>query len=120
MNDPFFEEQYDKLNNESRDMQVKYLDMKQKYDEMNEKLLFLSKVIKNFLLFSKLLMILIRNYLNQESNIDFTEIEEALILVRERRSNNKPSDEFSHLIDSEKIKGKRFNLLILIITLILT
>ena len=27
-----------------RDMQVKYYEMKQKYDDMNEKMMFLSKV----------------------------------------------------------------------------
>jgi len=37
-------EQYDKLNAETRDIQVKYYEMKQKYDEMNEKMSFLSKV----------------------------------------------------------------------------
>ncbi len=37
-------EQYDKLNTESRDMQVKYYEMKQKYDDMNEKMQFLSRV----------------------------------------------------------------------------
>ena len=37
-------EQYDRLNAESREMQVKYYEMKQKYDDMNEKMEFLSKV----------------------------------------------------------------------------
>ncbi|CAF0828349.1 unnamed protein product [Brachionus calyciflorus] len=73
---------YDKLNSEMREIQIKYYDMKQKYDEMNEKMLFL----------------------NKESNIDFTEIEEALILVKERRA-NKNTDEFLGMVDSEKIKA---------------
>ena len=37
-------DQYDKLSGEHREMQVKYYEMKQKHDEMNEKMLFLSKV----------------------------------------------------------------------------
>lgn len=37
-------EQYDRLNNESREMQVKYYEMKQKFDDMNEKMQFLSRV----------------------------------------------------------------------------
>jgi protein fantom len=75
-------DQYDKLSNEHREMQVKYYEMKQKYDDMNEKMLFLSK----------------------ESNVDFTEIEEALIIVKERRA-NRNSDEFLNIVDSEKIKS---------------
>jgi protein fantom len=38
-------DQYDKLNTEMKDNQLKYYEMKQKYDEMNEKMMFLSKVI---------------------------------------------------------------------------
>jgi hypothetical protein len=38
-------DQYDKLNNEMREMQIKYYEMKQKYDDMNDKMQFLSKVI---------------------------------------------------------------------------
>lgn len=60
-------DQYDKLNTEFREMQIKYYEMKQKYDEMNEKVQFLS----------------------QEGNIDFKEIEEALLLVKERKSTKK-------------------------------
>ena len=76
-------EQYDKLTAEHRDMQVKYFDMKQKFDDMNEKMLFLSR----------------------ESNIDFTEIEEALIIVKEKRA-SKNTDDFLSQVDSEKIKSK--------------
>lgn len=32
------------MNTDLREMQVKYYDMKQKYDDMNEKMQFLSKV----------------------------------------------------------------------------
>ena len=74
-------DQYDRLTTEHRDMQVKYYEMKQKYDDMNDKMQFLSK----------------------ESNIDFTEIEEALIIVKERRA-NKNTDEFLNQVDSEKVK----------------
>lgn len=74
-------DQYDKLNSEMREMQIKYYEMKQKYDEMNEKMIFLSK----------------------ESNIDFSEIEEALILVKEKKANNH-SDEFFGMVDAEKVK----------------
>ena len=41
-------DQYDKLNNEMREMQVKYYEMKQKFDDMNEKMQFLSKVTLMF------------------------------------------------------------------------
>lgn len=75
-------DQYDKLNSEMREMQIKYYEMKQKYDEMNEKMMFLSK----------------------ESNIDFSEIEEALILVKEKKANNH-SDEFFGMVDGEKVKA---------------
>jgi protein fantom len=37
-------DQYDKLNGDMRDMQIKYFEMKQKYDDINEKMQFLSKV----------------------------------------------------------------------------
>ncbi len=57
--------------------------MKQKYDDMNEKMQFLSK----------------------ESKIDFKEIEEALVIVKDRRLNKgKPGDEFLGQVDAEKIK----------------
>lgn len=75
-------DQYDKLNSEMREMQIKYYEMKQKYDEMSEKMQFLSR----------------------ESNIDFSEIEEALILVKERKT-NKNTDEFLGMVDSEKVKA---------------
>lgn len=55
---------YDKLNNEFREMQVKYYEMKQKFDDMNEKIQFLS----------------------HEGNYDYKEIEEALIIVKERKT----------------------------------
>lgn len=42
-------EQYDKLNAETREFQVKYYEMKQKYEEMNEKMSFLSKVSQNII-----------------------------------------------------------------------
>ena len=42
-------DQYDKLNTEMRDVQVKYFEMKQKYDDMNEKMQFLSKVKFSFI-----------------------------------------------------------------------
>ncbi len=46
----------------------------------------------------------------QESNIDFSEIEEALILVKEKRANKNKNEEFLNIVDAEKIKGnKNFN-----------
>lgn len=41
----------------------------------------------------------------KESNIDFSEIEEALILVKERRANRNRNDEFLNVVDAEKIKS---------------
>ena len=61
---------YDKLNSEFRDMQIKYYEMKQKYDDMNEKFQFLS----------------------QEGSLDHKELEEALIIVKERKSIKKRVD----------------------------
>jgi protein fantom len=58
---------YDSINTEHRQLQIKYYEIKQKYDDLNEKLKFL----------------------NQETNIDFDEIEEALILVKERKKQKK-------------------------------
>jgi len=66
-----------------RETQVKYYEMKQKYDDMSEKMHFLSK----------------------ESNIDFSEIEEALILVRERRTRRSNEDEFTGKLDAERAKA---------------
>jgi protein fantom len=51
-------DQYDKLNTEMRDVQVKYFEMKQKYDDMNEKMQFLSKVT-----FEKIFLYLLIRYL---------------------------------------------------------
>ena len=41
----------------------------------------------------------------KESNIVFIEIEEALILVKERRANRNRNDEFLNVVDAEKIKS---------------
>ena len=90
--------QYDKLNAELRDFQVKYYDMKQKYDDMSDKMSFLYK----------------------ESSIDFAAIEEALVLVRERQAqqragvangNDDHDDRFEHVVDAEKIKAYKRRLL---------
>lgn len=71
---------YDKLNTEFREMQIKYYDMKQKYDDMNDKLQFL----------------------NQEGNFDYKEVEEALIIVKEKK--NKKRVDF--VGEFEEGKGK--------------
>ena len=47
-------------------------------------------------------------FMLKESAVDFTEIEEALILVKERRTNKSlADDQFTSKVDSEKIKSKK-------------
>ncbi len=71
---------YDSINSEHRQLQIKYYEIKQKYDDLNEKLKFL----------------------NQESSIDFSEIEEALILVKERKASKQKKPEFLNEYEADK------------------
>ena len=43
----------------------------------------------------------------QESAVDFTEIEEALVLVKQRKEREEDNLDFLHKVSDEKNKGKR-------------
>lgn len=76
---------YDKLNTEFRDMQVKYYEMKQRFDDMNDKV----------------------NFLSQEGNVDFREIEEALLILKERKASH-GREKTGFLADFEGSKDKNY------------
>ncbi|XP_074644933.1 protein fantom-like isoform X2 [Tubulanus polymorphus] len=75
-------ESREKAEKEFSEIQVKYFEMKEELDEMKEKMAFFSK----------------------ESAIDFTEIEEALMIVKQKREKGDQQLEFLQKVDSEKDK----------------
>ena len=56
-------DQYEKLQKENQEIQVKYFEVRQKFEELQEKMRFFTK----------------------ESAVDFQELEEALIIVKVRK-----------------------------------
>ncbi|CAF3169233.1 unnamed protein product [Rotaria socialis] len=74
-----------RTDDEHRAMHLKYLEMKEKYDDLAEKMKFFER----------------------ESDINMKEIEEALIILRQRKQRQEPNFEFLQKVDDEK--GKNLN-----------
>jgi hypothetical protein len=64
-------------------MHLKYLEMKEKYDDLAEKMKFFER----------------------ESDISMKEIEEALIILRERKQRQAPNFDFLQKVDDEKAQS---------------
>ncbi|CAF0822799.1 unnamed protein product [Rotaria sordida] len=72
-----------RTDDEHRAMHLKYLEMKEKYDDLAEKMRFFEK----------------------ESDINMKEIEEALILLRQRKQRQEPNFDFLQKVDDEKAQN---------------
>ncbi|CAF1261553.1 unnamed protein product [Rotaria sp. Silwood1] len=72
-----------KTDEEQRTMHLKYLEMKEKHDDLAEKMRFFEK----------------------ESGIDMKEIEEALIILRQRKQRQEPNFDFLQKVDDEKAQN---------------
>ncbi|UJR37682.1 hypothetical protein I4U23_030377 [Adineta vaga] len=71
---------YQKTDDDQRTMHLKYLEMKEKYDDLAEKMRFFER----------------------ESDINMKEIEEALIILRQRKQRQEPNFDFLQKVDDEK------------------
>ncbi|CAF0928068.1 unnamed protein product, partial [Didymodactylos carnosus] len=69
-----------KTDDEHRTMHLKYLEMKEKYDDLAEKLRFFER----------------------EGDVNMKEIEEALIILRQRKQKQEPNFDFLQKVDEEK------------------
>ncbi|CAF2968203.1 unnamed protein product [Rotaria sp. Silwood2] len=72
-----------RTDDEHRSMHLKYLEMKEKYDDLAEKMRFFEK----------------------ESDINMKEIEEALIILRQRKQRQEPNFDFLQKVDDEKAQN---------------
>ncbi|XP_060079479.1 protein fantom-like isoform X2 [Ylistrum balloti] len=84
-------EQHEKLQATFRQMQIEHYQQKEEYDDLKQKMKFFTK----------------------ESAIDFTEIEEALVLVKQKRQQELPEPDFLQKVDIEKDKDVSRSLLTL-------
>ncbi|XP_069113817.1 protein fantom-like isoform X2 [Argopecten irradians] len=84
-------DQHEKLQATFRQMQVEHYQQKEEYDDLKQKMKFFTK----------------------ESAIDFTEIEEALVLVKQKRQQELPEPDFLQKVDMEKDKDASRSLLLL-------
>ncbi|KAL3860281.1 hypothetical protein ACJMK2_010423 [Sinanodonta woodiana] len=75
-------EMHEKLQDEFRELQLQHFQVKEQYDDLMEKMKFFTK----------------------ESAIDFTEVEEALVLIKQKRQKEMKPPDFLHLVDEEKDK----------------
>lgn len=82
-------DQYDKLQQDYRSMQVEHYQLKEEYDDLKEKMKFFTK----------------------ESAIDFSEIEEALVLVKQKKQKSIPDPDFLQKVDVEMSKNEHRQLL---------
>ncbi|XP_053402324.1 protein fantom-like isoform X7 [Mercenaria mercenaria] len=82
-------DQYDKMAAEYREMQINHYQLKENYDDLVEKMKFFTK----------------------ESAVDFTEIEEALVLVKQKKQQLKAHPEFLQRVDDELEKDAQRRLL---------
>lgn len=78
--------------------------MKEKYDDLAEKMKFFERVC----LFNLFLLCEFQFLYFQESDINMKEIEEALIILRQRKERKEPSFDFLHKVDDEKAQSKIF------------
>ncbi|XP_021379187.1 protein fantom-like isoform X2 [Mizuhopecten yessoensis] len=84
-------DQHERLQATFRQVQVEHYQQKEEYDDLKQKMKFFTK----------------------ESAIDFTEIEEALVLVKQRRQQELPEPDFLQKVDNEKDKDVSRSLVIL-------
>ncbi|XP_052817311.1 protein fantom-like isoform X2 [Mya arenaria] len=82
-------DQYDRMTSEHRTMQLEHFQLREKYDDLVEKMKFFTK----------------------ESAVDFTEIEEALVLVKQKKQKLTAHPEFLHRVDEELDKDAQRRLL---------
>ncbi|XP_052059742.1 protein fantom-like isoform X5 [Mytilus californianus] len=82
-------DQFEKLQQDYRSMQVEHYQLKEEYDDLKEKMRFFTK----------------------ESAIDFSEIEEALVLVKQKKQKAIPDPDFLHKVDVEVSKDEHKQLL---------
>ena len=82
-------DQFEKLQQDYRSMQVEHYQLKEEYDDLKEKMRFFTK----------------------ESAIDFTEIEEALVLVKQKKQKSIPDPDFLQKVDVEMSKDEHKQLL---------
>lgn len=82
-------DQYDKMAQEFREMQLNHYQLREKYDDLVEKMKFFTK----------------------ESAVDFTEIEEALVLVKQKKQKLAAHPDFLQQVDEELEKDSQKRLL---------
>ncbi|XP_076110467.1 protein fantom-like isoform X7 [Mytilus galloprovincialis] len=82
-------DQFEKLQQDYRSMQVEHYQLKEEYDDLKEKMRFFTK----------------------ESAIDFSEIEEALVLVKQKKQKAIPDPDFLQKVDVEVSKDEHKQLL---------
>ncbi|KAK7114118.1 protein fantom-like isoform X1 [Littorina saxatilis] len=80
---------HEKLQQEYRELQINYFHMKEQFDDMQEKLKFFTK----------------------ESHLDLTELEDALVLVKQKKQKTQAPPDFLHQVDTELDKDHRRQLL---------
>ncbi|XP_067651387.1 protein fantom-like isoform X8 [Haliotis asinina] len=79
----------EKLAREFQELQVKYFQIKEQYDDLEEKMKFFTK----------------------ESAVDFTEMEEALVIVKQKKQKAMPQPDFLQQVDNEMTKDYHKQLL---------
>ncbi|XP_062566792.1 protein fantom-like [Saccostrea cucullata] len=82
-------ETHEQLQAQFREMQLEHYQLKEEYDDLKEKMKFFTK----------------------ESAIDFTEIEEALVLVKQKKQQSVPDPDFLQKVDKEMSKDEHKKLL---------
>ncbi|KAJ8302489.1 LOW QUALITY PROTEIN: hypothetical protein KUTeg_018885 [Tegillarca granosa] len=82
-------ELHEKLQQEYRELQLQHYQIKEEYDDIKEKMKFFTK----------------------ESAVDFTEIEEALVLVKQKKQKSIPKPDFLQKVDEELSKDANRHLL---------
>ncbi|XP_048736763.2 protein fantom-like isoform X2 [Ostrea edulis] len=82
-------ETHEQLQAQFREMQLEHYQLKEEYDDLKEKMKFFTK----------------------ESAIDFSEIEEALVLVKQKKQQSVPDPDFLQRVDREMSKDEHRKLL---------
>ncbi|KAL8619480.1 hypothetical protein ACOMHN_011831 [Nucella lapillus] len=80
---------HEKLQQEFREMQIHHFQMKEEYDDLKEKLQFFTK----------------------ESAVDMTELEDALVLVKQKKQKTQAPPDFVQRVDTEMDKDAKRQLL---------
>ncbi|XP_035828549.1 protein fantom isoform X2 [Aplysia californica] len=76
---------HEKLQTENRELKIEYYSLKEQMDDLNEKMKFFTK----------------------ESEVDFTEIEEALVLIKQKKQREQAPPDFLQAVDDELSKDHR-------------